>query len=170
MTKVRTQLDKERLFKKQQAEGKELLDEMTQANEEKAAKVIMEKEKEAEKATQEDEFKKIEELEKSRKWTRKEYIWKLGETMNELAKHMDLPNDWYYRINCGEEKLNLIIHSPDGKSFGRGIVPTGATTYDFHAIGVLVMQAENTVDKVLQRGAYRPDGIILPKWENFRTY
>jgi len=160
--KSRTKLEQERLFKKQQGEGQELLDEMTQSDEAKAAEVVISKNKEAELATAEDEFIKKEELEKSLKWTRREYIWKLGETMNDMAQYMDLPKGWTYRINCGSEKLNIMITSPDGKKFGRGIVPVGSTTYDFHAIGILITQAENTVDQILERGAFRKDGIILP--------
>lgn len=164
MTKVRTQLDKERQFKKQQGEGQELLDEMTQSDEEKAAKIIIEKNQEAEKIGKEEEEIKKDDLEKTRnKWSKKEYIWKLGTDMNEMAKLMDLPKGWVYRINCGKEKLNIIVTAPDGRRFGRGIIPTGTVTYDFHAVGVLVMQCENTVDKILKRGMFREDNIILPK-------
>lgn len=165
MTKVRTQLDKEKQFKTAQAEGEEFLDQITEEGdrgEEKAAKILIEKGKEADKAVAEDKAKKIEELEKTRQWTKKEYIWKLGEMANEMAKHIDLPTGWTYWINCGKDKLNVTITSPDGKTFGRGIIPTGTTTYDFHAIGVLLTQAENTIDSIMERGAYKKSSIILP--------
>lgn len=164
MTKVRTQLDKERAAVKQQGEALEVLDEMTQPDEAKAADFIIEKNKEAEKVGKEEEEVKKDDLQKTRdKWSKKEYIWKLGENMNEMAKLMDLPKGWYYRINCGKEKLNIIVTSPDGRRFGRGIIPTGTVTYDFNAVGTLVMQCENTVDKILKRGAFRESGIVLPK-------
>lgn len=164
MTKVRTQLDKERAAVKQQGEALEVLDEMTQDNEDKAADFIIEKNKEAEKIGKAEEERKKYDLETTRNnWSKKEYIWKLGENMNEMAKLMDLPAGWYYRINCGKEKLNIIVTAPDGRRFGRGIVPTGTVTYDFNAVGVLVMQCENTVDKILKRGAFRESNIILPK-------
>jgi len=165
MTKVRTKLDSEKLLKQQQGEGEEFLDQITQegdVGEEKAAKLLTEKGKEADKATAEDQARKIEALEKTRQWTKAEYVHKLAETMNELCKHMDLPVGYTYWIGFNKEKLNLQIRTPDNKSFGRGIVPTGMTTYDFHAIGILVTQAENTIDQIEERGAYRKSKIILP--------
>jgi len=162
MTKVRTQLDKERAFKKLQGDGQEYLDAITQEDEAKAADIIIAKGKEAQKATDEDKARKIEALESSLKWTRADYVRRLAETMNELAKHMDLPLGFTYWIGFDKEKLNLRINMADGRAFGRGIRPTGSTTYDFHAIGVLVLQAENTVDHILERGAFRKDKLILP--------
>ena len=158
MTKVRTQLDKERQFKNLQGAGEEYLDQITEGGEEgeiKAASIITEKGKEAEKATAEDEARKIEALEKARQHTKAEYVKRLAETMNILASHMDLPVGWHYWINYGKEKLNLTITNPEGTMFGRGIKVTGMTAYDFHAIGVLVTQAENTVDKIETRGAFK---------------
>lgn len=165
MKKARLKIDEERLLKKQEGEANEYLDQITEggeAGEIKAASIITEKGLEAEKATKEDEIRKIEALEKTRKWTRAEYVHRLAETMNELAQHMDLPTGYTYWIGFDKEKLHLKIIHPDGREFGRGIKPTGMTTYDFHAIGILVTQAENTVDQIMERGAYKKDGIILP--------
>jgi len=164
MTKVRTQLDKERQFKNLQGAGEEYLDQITEGGEEgeiKAASIITEKGKEAEKATEEDKARKIEALEKSRQRTKAEYVKRLAETLNMLCQHMDLPTNYTYWIGFNKEKLNLTITTPDNRKFGRGIIPTGMTTYDFHAIGILVTQAENTVDQIEERGAYRKDGLIL---------
>jgi len=164
--KVRTKLDEERLKKKQQGEGEEFLDQITEtgeAGEIKAAQIITEKGKEAEKATNEDKIKKVEELEKARQRTKAEYIRKLAETTNVMFKHVDLPLGYTYFIGFNKEKLKITITSPDGKTFGRGIIPVGIPMYDFHAIGVLLTQCENTVDKIEERGAFRKDGIILPK-------
>lgn len=164
--KVRTQLDKERLRKKQQGEGQEFLDQITETGESgeiKAAQIITEKNKEAEKATNEDKIRKVEELEKSRQRTKAEYIQKLASTTNEMFKHVDLPMGYTYWIGFNKEKMNITITSPDGKKFGRGIKPCGVPMYDFHAIGVLLTQCENTIDKIEERGAFRKDGIILPK-------
>ena len=163
MRKSRTVLEKERLAKKQQGEGQELLDAITQPDEEKAADVVISLNKEAEAKAAGDEFAKKEELKKSLRFTHKEYVFKLAQTLNMLAEHMDIPKDYYYRINFSETKLNLMIHHRDGRKFGRGIIPVGDPTLDFHAIGILVTQAENTVDYIEQRGAFRKDGIILPK-------
>ena len=162
MTKARTKLDKERFLKIQQAEGQDFLDEITQPDEAKAADLIISKNKEAEKATAEDKARKIEALEKTRQWTKAEYVQRLAEMLNEMAQYMDLPTGFTYWVGFNKEKLNLKIRHPDGRSFGRGIIPTGMTTYDFHAIGVLVTQAENTVDYIMERGAFRKDGLILP--------
>lgn len=166
MTRVRSQLDKERLLKKQQGEGKEYLDQITEtgeAGEAKAAQIITERGKAAEKLANEDKARKIEELEKSRQRQKADYILKLASTTNELFKHVDLPLGYTYWIGFDKEKMNIVITTPDGRKFGRGIRPCGITEYDFHAIGVLCTQCENTVDKLEERGAYRKDGIILPK-------
>jgi len=161
--KSRIKLDEERIFKKQQGEGQEYLDVITQSDEQKAADAIIETQKEVEKQTLEDEFLKKEELKKKLRFTNPEYVKGLAETMNDMAQYIDLPKGYYYKVNFNEEKLNLKIHSPDGKVFGRGIVPVGDPNYDFHAIGILVTQAENTVDMIEERGAFRKDGLILPK-------
>jgi hypothetical protein len=163
MKKSRTVLEQERLFKKQQGEGQELLDEMTQPDEAKAADIIISKNKEAEKSAKEDEDRKVEELEKSLKWTHKEYVAKLGNTLYLLAQNMDVPPGYYYRVNFNDTKINLMIHHVSGKKFGRGIKPCGNPEIDFHAIGVLVTQAENTIDYMEERGAFRKDGLIVPK-------
>jgi len=161
MTKARLKIDQERLEKKQQGEAKEYLDTITQADEAKAADAIIETQHIAEKEANEDKARKIEALEKSRQWTRAEYVHRLAETLNEMAKHMDLPAGYTYWVGFNDKKLNLIITAPSGKKFGRGIIPTGSTTYDFHAIGVLVTQAENTIDYIEERGQYNKSGIIV---------
>lgn len=161
MKKSRTALEEQKFREKQQHEGKEILDLITQDDEAKAADVIIELNKGAEKATEEDEIMKKLELERSQRWSHKEYVHKLAELMNSLAQQIDLPAGYYYRVNFNENKLNLIIHH--GKeSFGRGIIPTEDIKYDFHAIGVLVTQAENTIDFMENRGAFRKDGIWTP--------
>lgn len=162
MSKVRTQLDKEKAFNKLQGEGGEYLDAITQEDEAKAADIIMEKGKEAEKATAEDQAKKIEELNLSIRFSRREYIFKMAQIGNEMAKHIDWPKDYVYRINFNEEKLNIMIFTPDGRRFAHGIKPCGDTDIDFHALGVLLTQAENTVDKLMERGAFNKAGIIIP--------
>lgn len=161
--KSRIKIDEERIFKKQQGEGQEYLDTITQESEEKAADAIIETQKEVEKQTLEDEFLKKEALKKKLRFTTPEYVHGLAETLNDMCQYMDLPNGYYYKVNFNGEKLNLMVHCPDGKKFGRGIKPVGDPNYDFHAIGILVTQAENTVDMIEERGAFRKDGIILPK-------
>jgi len=162
MTRARTKLDQERLLKKQTGEIIEYLDEAGQDDEEKAAKVVIEVEKQKEKEQLEDEAKKREAVESALRFTRKEYVYKLAETLNYLAKGMDMPKGYYYRVGFNETKLNLIIHCLNGKKFGRGINPCGDTKYDINALAVLVSQCENTIDMVEQRGNFRKDGIILP--------
>ena len=162
MTRARTQLDKERLSKKQESDAQNYLDAVTQTDEAKAADAVIEAQKTAEKATKEDEIKKIEELEKSRQFTRREYIHKLATVANDLLQQADIPPGYTYWIRHGKEKMDVIITTPDGRKFGRGIKPVGITQYDFHAVGVLMTQCENTIDQLEERGAYRKDGIILP--------
>ena len=165
MTKVpksKTKLDRERDLVKQEGEINEYLDATGQEDDEKAAKWVIETEKQKEKESQEEQIKKVEELERTRKWTKKEYIFKLAEMANEMAKSLDLPKGYIYRINYGDEKLNVMLKTPTGKFFGRGIKPCGITTYDYQAIETILLQCENTVDKIEKRGQYRQDGIILP--------
>jgi uncharacterized protein (DUF4415 family) len=151
----------QKLTSKQEGQAQEVLDTITQENEAKAADAIIELNKKADVDNEEDQNRKLEALEESRD-IKKNYVWKLGEAMDVIAKFMDLPEGWHYRINCGDTKLNIIVTSPKGVKFGRGIIPTGVVQYDFHAIGILVMQCENTVDKFLKRGQYKEDSIIIP--------
>lgn len=162
MKKPRTKLDQERLLKHQTGEINEYLDEVGQENEEKAAKAVIEVEKQKAKEQEEDEAKKREVIESALRFTRKEYVHKLAETLNYLAKGMDMPKGYRYWIGFDDTKLNLIIYCRNGKKFGRGIKPCGDTKYDINALAVLISQCENTIDKVEKRGNYREDGIILP--------
>jgi len=162
--RVRTKLDKEAFLKRQQAEGQEFLDEITQPDEEKAAKLIISKNKEAEKETLLDKFKKEEALKKKKEMRGHEaYIKLLATDAFEMGKHIDLPLGYSYWIGYDERRLSVTITSPNGKKFGRGINVCGNQVYDLHAVGVLLTQAENTIDKIEERGAFRKDGIILPK-------
>jgi hypothetical protein len=166
MTKVpksKLKIDVERDLVKQEGEINEYLDATGQEDDAKAAKWVIETEKQKEKELQKEQIKKVEELERTRKWTKKEYIFKLAEMANEMAKSLDLPKGYIYRINFNDEKLNVILKTPTGKFFGRGIKPCGITTYDYQAIETILLQCENTVDKLEARGQYRKDGIIVPE-------
>lgn len=160
-TKVRTKLDEERQFVETQGAGQEYLDAVSQPDEAKAADVIIESQKKAEEATKVDELEKKEALEISLRFTKPEYIYKLAQIMNEMAQHIDLPTGFIYKINFNEEKLNIMIKDKTGHIFGRGIKPCGDSDLDFHAIGVLLTQAENTIDQIEERGAFNKAGIIV---------
>lgn len=162
--KGRNKLDQERLEKKQQAEGQEYLDTITQPDEAKGAAAVIEAQDKAEYLAAEDKFKKIEEMEKSRRFKKADYIRKLAEIMNEKAEFIVFPPGYRYLIRYNEEKLHIVIITPDGRRFGRGIIPTGSTIYDFNAVEVLLTQAENTIDKIEERGEFKKkDEIIVPK-------
>ena len=151
------------VLKKNIGEAKNTLDTITQDDEAAAAKAIIELGNESEKKTQEDKELKLEELEYVKHFTKKEYNQKLAMMMFEMAKMIDWPYKYIYNIGFNKEKLNIIITAPDGKQFGRGIRPIGIPKYDFHAVGVLLTQCENTIDYIMERGQYRKDGLILPK-------
>jgi hypothetical protein len=77
-----------------------------------------------------------------------------------MASYIDWPKGYHYRINFNEEKLNVIIMDRQGRTYGRGIKPCGNCEYDFHAMGVLLTQCENTIDQIEERGAYKKDIIV----------
>jgi len=160
--KARTKLDQERNLVQQKGEILEYLDAVGQDDEEKAAKCVIEVENQKAKEVKEEECKKIEALETARKFKRKDYVHKLAEMMYKMAQFVDIPKNYIYRINFSEDKLNIIVKSPSGKLFGRGIKPNGEIKYDYQAIETLLMQCENTIDKLEKRGQYREDGLILP--------
>lgn len=161
--KAKTVLDTERDAVNEQGEALEFLDAITSDDEASAAKLLLERQAEADKATVEDQIDKIEELERARKFKKKEYAIKLATMMNQMLKHADFPTGYTHWVGFNEEKVNIIITDKDGGRFGRGIIITGMPKYDLHAIGILITQCENTIDKLLSRGNYREDGIVLPK-------
>lgn len=155
LKKSKIKIEQEKEDKIIQAEGEEFLDQITQDNEEKAAKIIVEKGQEADKKSLEDKVLKTEELEQARKFARKEYLHKLANLTYEMAKYIDWPVGYTYYVGFNETKMNLIITTPDGRKFGRGIVASGVPTYDINAIGVLVEQCENTIDQLMNRGKFK---------------
>lgn len=163
MIKARTKLDEERLKKKQESDAQNYLDAVAQPDEAKAADAVIEAQDQVEKQAEEDRLKKIADMEMSLRYTRRDYALKVAQITNEMAKHIDLPAGYIYKINFNEYKLNIMVMSPDGKFFGRGIKFCGNSDYDFHAIGVLLTQCENTVDKLESRGAFNKSGIVIPQ-------
>lgn len=151
------------VLKRNLGEAQDTLDTITQDDEVAAARAMIELGTASEKKTQEDKELKIEELERIRGFTKKEYNQKLANMIFEMAKMIDWPYKYTYYVGFDKEKLNIIITAPDGKKFGRGIRPIGIPKYDFHAIGVLLTQCENTIDYIMERGAFRKDGLIIPK-------
>lgn len=163
MTKGLTKLDRERLLKTQTGEINEYLEEAGQEDEEKAAKVVIEVEKKREKESAEDELKKFEEVEKERKKQKKDYVQKLAQMADEMARFLRFPSGYIYRVNYNEEKLNIKIKSPDGKIYAKGIKPCGIAFYDFKAVETLVTQCENTIDSLEKEKNTTKSGIIIPQ-------
>jgi hypothetical protein len=153
--KVRTKLDEERLKKKQESDAKNYLDAVTVEDEEKGAKAIIEAQSQADKQAEEDRLAKLESLKISRRYSKVEYIAKLAFIGEEMARYIDWPKGFIWKINHNEEKLNVLFRDPKGQIYGRGIKPCGDCKYDFHALGVLMTQCENTVDQIMERGAYK---------------
>lgn len=158
--KPKIKIEQEKEDKIVQAEASELLDQITQEDESKAAPIIIEKQKEAEKAALEDKMLKEADLQASR-ITRKEYLKRLADTAFEMAKYIDWPVGYTYFIGFNEEKLKVVINVPDGRKFAKGIKACGVPSYDLNAIGILLTQCENTIDYIMNRGSFRKDGIIL---------
>jgi len=156
-----TKLEKEKLIKKQEAEEEEYLDEITQEDEAKAAKTVIWNQQKLEKEEKQEKDEKLDKLQHARRW-KKDYVYKLALFTCELIKQIDFPRGYVYRVGYSNEKMNIIITAPNKKRFGRGIKPVGIPRYDFHAIGILLTQCENTIDKLENRGVYHK-GIILPQ-------
>ena len=154
--------------KRRRGETEETLAETGQDSEAKAAKAIIELQKEAEKREKEKEATWQEELARRRKSPRfLEYKRKLAELLRERLGLVDWPRGYSYETFYNSKGVGLFFNSRFNRRYAQGISPTGDVRLDTNALHILATRAENTVDRLEGRLAWqvkaKEKGVILDK-------
>ena len=148
MKKSLIKLDQERLKQKQDSEGKNYLDAVSQKDEAKAADAVIEAQKKVDIATAQDKQDKLDSLKISRRYSKREYIHNIALVGEKMGESIDWPKGWEWIVEGDDTKLQAIFRDNKGKFYGHGFIPCGDSEVDLHAIGVLMTQCENTVDEL----------------------
>lgn len=107
-----------------------------------------------EKAEQvEDEARKLNALDYKLKWSRTDfnldpYRQICCKMLIDLVKKNKFPKGYHFRAVPTQKGIEMWILSKDSKFFGQGITLSHIPKYDLNALEVLVMQAENRIDKL----------------------
>lgn len=152
---------KRQLSKREKAKGEfeEVLDEIGQENEEKAAKAVIElgDKEEAEKKKRLDDTLTF--FNDQRK-TFRDYYDALARQIKVLLDHyvdwQDLGFEYQVTVNKARG-VGVIVQAPDKKMFARGFKPCGEPKYDINAIKTLIYQTENVIDDYAKAEANRQD-------------
>lgn len=144
---------------KKVGELEELIDEMGQEDEEKAAKVVIEVGDAEEKAKQQRLDDTLTFFTDQRKTFRDYYDALARQIKFLLDAHVDwLQLKFKYEVTVNKARgVGVILEAPDGKIFARGFKPNGEPKYDVNAIKVLIYQTENVVEDYAKEQAHRED-------------
>lgn len=180
--KGETALEKKQRKKKELWEDEDHLRQVDKSGGWKVVKKY-EEEKEKERKQDQSEIKSDLETKKGRRFT---YLRAVAEYGQGKLEKVDFPDGWDYHAvptSGGRVKIYgqwfeskvgvlVVVKSPRGSVYIRGIESTFNPKYDVHAIDILVVQAENVVDS--EKGILLSDrdekgglkrtksGIILP--------
>jgi hypothetical protein len=133
---------------KKRGKVREYLDLVSQEDEEKAAKWVIEVEDKNVKQNKKlhDEALTLLSDERKRKF---EYLKAMVDLFIKRIKLIDWPKKWTWKVGIkDDDKLHLLFKDPKGRVYGRGIKVTGMQIYDLNALHVLATQAENTIDQL----------------------
>lgn len=140
-------------------EFNEVVDEMGQESEEKAAKVVMEL-GDAEEKIKQKEVDDALTFFSDKRSTFRDYYDALARQIKFL---LDNKVDWLgqmfkYEVTVNKARgVGVILQSPDEKVYARGFKPTGEPKYDINAIKVLIYQTENVIEEYAEKEAHRQD-------------
>ncbi len=157
-----TVLETEKIKERAKAEFSEVLEATGQENEAEGSKWVMEveraKEKDAEKnANREKEF-----LEASRK-KKEAYTSVLANVLRRIVSAIEWPATMSWNVTSNSVGVLIEVHDKTLKRYTRAFRVSGDLKYDFHAVHVLGIQAENLVDKLTGVTPLKTtSGIILP--------
>lgn len=99
------------------------------------------------------------------KWAKKDplkdpYRKTLCELIIKKVSETKWPKNYHFKALPTDEGVALLLMTPQKKVYGHGFKPTHLPIYDLNAVDILVMQAENRVDKL--ETPQTKGGIILP--------
>jgi len=159
----KTKLEQEKLRKRKLAETLEVIEATGQESEKKAAKWVIEVEKEREKK----EEKAKAELKEKLWGSRRKKIFYNKTLLNFFKKRLrtiDWPLLYKYKVSSNEKGIEIEVITPQGVKYAKGIKTVGEPEYDLYGAFILALQTENLLDKLEHRLAYQrtKSGIILP--------
>lgn len=162
-----TKLEQSRESKKRAGEINETLETIGQDSTSKALPALQEKLNHEQKVKDEKIADNLNLLETKTKFSKKNpkndpYRLSLCELIIARIKEEKWPKDYHFKTLPTDEGVVLLLMTPWKKIFGHGFKPTHLPQYDLNAVEVLVMQAENRVDKLEEARNTTPGGIILP--------
>ena len=119
----------------------EYIEETGQESETKAAKVIKEVQKDAERKNQQEVDRIHTVLEGQSKYKFDDYKRSLAEVMDQSCFRENFPLGWRYHITVTYKGLIMILLSPDRRRFTRAFSPCNVPQYDFVAMEKIIESA-----------------------------
>lgn len=159
-----TPLDAQRESKLRAEEEAEKIDIMGQENEKKAAKWVMENQKEEDKKETKEKADTLEKLTDARG---KVFTYKdaLHQALQRelLSWSHQLPTGYRWQGGITEKGIVLYISTPDNQWYARGMKPLGLPQYDLTCLTGLIIKALASIDELEERKLKKTEsGIILP--------
>jgi len=151
-------IDQEKESKKRASELSDRLDAMGQENEQKAAKVVIEYGKETEEQERERHARALGIITSARK-NDNAYCHALKNYWERELMEIDWPQHYMFSVSITDRGIAGMMKTPLGRYFGKGIAPVYDANYDVNAIDVLVIQMENTLDRLENRKFKTVGGI-----------
>ena len=149
------------MLEKQQSDYSNYMEAVGQSDEEKASKWVIESQNQAEKLEAEAKIKLIEDAQKQTRWKKKDYVHTLAKQLFIFMEQVEMPSGGQWRVSFEEDRLALWL-KVGSKLFAKGIKPVGTAIYDIQALETLVLEAENTIERVNPKsGIYLPNGKVV---------
>jgi hypothetical protein len=145
MPKGKTVIQAEKDSKRQAGELDEYLGAVGQVDEVKAAKWVKEEGKEIEKEVQQEQNTAKEVLEKSNKYTIRDYWRTLADSLTQMALREEFPWQWHVKIT--DKGIATFIMSPDKHLFVRAFKPCHDPKYDLNAMYKVLESAWAVINK-----------------------
>ncbi len=144
-------------------EFNEVIDATGQEDEKKGAKWVKEVEEQKQRELEEQERKQKEFLEENRR-KKITYNRVLSGFLARMVVKIDTENKYELKVDFNEMGVMVKLYEKEKMLGQRAFKSTGNVNYDFYAAFVLAIQAENTVDRLLNRlvETKKKSEIILP--------
>lgn len=162
-TRNLTKLEQEKLVEKQKGYAEDYLDEVAQADEEKAAKAVIE----TQTAAEQDEaniFAQVTDiLHNSKvKFSNTDYSYKLAQVLYMMAETVDWPTGYDWSVGLpSKTKIHLVFRTPFGKFYGKGMKISYYPEDDLRGLQMMTVECENTVDQL--------EGRLVGQQRNVKT-
>ena len=146
MRKSLTNLEKERLHKKNKAELEEKIDLLGQESDKKAKPLIIEEQKEQEKKQKQEEAEKMEKLTDARKKLKK-YIETVMTFLHGQITNVKMPLTYKWGVWYDGKGVRVAIRDKKNKLYQRAFKVTFDPKYDLFAVDEFVVWIEDIFDR-----------------------